>query len=228
LRQRKRQTQIRKSLQTAVDLFVLNKDAPMTSRFSPYGLWAVLSLLPAVWTYEALTSTNPRILHILVHPTGEMAARLLIVTLMITPLAMIFKGRAFVGWLKRNRRYFGVASFIYALMHTVFYLLDKASIDTVVAELPRLYIWTGWLAFIIFVPLAATSMDYAVRKMGPRWKSLQRWTYVSAVLTLVHWASLHNWDHPAVAIVHFAPLIGLETWRMWYWWNRNRARMAAA
>jgi len=93
--------------------------------------------------------------------------------------------------------------------------------------LPRFYIWTGWIAFLIFVPLAFTSMDRFVRALGPRWKQLQRWTYAAAVLTLLHWASLHNWNHPAAALVHFGPLAALEAYRMYYWMERRRSRAAA-
>ena len=160
------------------------------------------------------------------HPSGETSARLLIVLMMATPLAMLLKGWRGPQWLKRNRRYLGVASFGYALLHTIFYLLDKASLTTVVDELPRLYIWTGWIAFIIFVPLALTSMDYFVRKMGTWWKWLQRWTYAAAVLTLVHWAALNDWDGAAPALVHFGPLIALEAYRVWYWYLRPRPVMA--
>jgi methionine sulfoxide reductase heme-binding subunit len=193
----------------------------MLSRLSPYPLWAFLSLFPLVWMWQAATSANDRIVHILVHPTGEWAARLLIVTLMVTPLSMIFKGSALSRWLRKSRRYLGVAAFAYALLHTVFYVVDKGSLDRVAAELPRLYIWTGWLAFAIFIPLAVTSMDYFVRLMGPRWKKLQRWVYAAAVLTLVHWASLHDWGHPASALIHFGPLAALEAWRFLRWQGRR-------
>ncbi|MBW4982328.1 ferric reductase-like transmembrane domain-containing protein [Mameliella sp. CS4] len=192
------------------------------SRFSPYWLWLALSLPGLGMAYDLATSTNPRIVHILVHPTGEFAARFLIIAMLATPLMLLFKGWRGPRWLRKNRRYFGVAAFAYALAHTVFYLVDKATLERIVDELPRLYIWTGWLAFAIFIPLAVTSMDYFLRIMGPRWKSLQRWTYPAAVLTLVHWASLHNWGHPAAALVHFGPLIALEAYRIWYWYLRPR------
>jgi len=145
---------------------------------SPYFLWLVLASLGIMMTFTSLTSTDPKIYHELVHPAGETSARLLIVLMMATPLTLLLKGWRGPLWLKRNRRYLGVAAFGYALLHTVFYLIDKASLSTVVDELPRLYIWTGWVAFIIFVPLALTSMDYFVRKMGTWWKWLQRWTYL--------------------------------------------------
>jgi sulfoxide reductase heme-binding subunit YedZ len=189
---------------------------------SPYLTWAVLASLGVMMTFTALTSDDPRVFHQLVHPSGETSARLLIVLMMATPLAMLLKGWRGPQWLKRNRRYLGVASFGYALLHTMFYLLDKASLTIVVDELPRLYIWTGWIAFIIFVPLALTSMDYFVRKMGTWWKWLQRWTYGAAVLTLVHWAALNDWNSAAPALVHFGPLIALEAYRVWYWYLRPR------
>ncbi|RPE70950.1 sulfoxide reductase heme-binding subunit YedZ [Pacificibacter maritimus] len=193
---------------------------------SPFFTWAVLASLGIMMTYSALTSTDPKVFHQLVHPSGETSARLLIVTLIATPLAMLLKGWRGPQWLKRNRRYLGVASFGYAALHTMFYLLDKASLTTVVGELPRLYIWTGWIAFIIFIPLALTSMDYLLRKMGTWWKWLQRWTYAAAVLTLVHWAALHDWGGAAPALVHFGPLIALEAYRVWYWYLRPRPTAA--
>lgn len=199
----------------------------MTSRFSPYGLWTLFALPLIAWSWMAMTSTNPRIIHMLVHPTGEWSARLLIITMMITPLAMLFKGQGWTRWLKKNRRYFGVAAFAYAVLHTIFYLIDKGSLARIIGQLDRTYIWTGWVAFLIFIPLAVTSTDGWVRKLGTWWKPLQRWTYVAALFTLVHWASLHNWEHPAHALVHFAPLAALEAYRLWYWYLRPRTPRAA-
>ena len=83
-------------------------------------------------------------------------------------------------------------------------------------------IWTGWLAFAIFLPLAATSFDAAVRWLGPRWKTLQRFTYAAAVLVLAHWAVQEDWKSVVPALVHFGPLIGLEAYRVWYWYIRPR------
>jgi len=197
----------------------------MLKRLSPYWLWALLTILPALWVYNALTSTNSRIIHILVHPSGEFAARVLIITLMMTPLALLFSGKPFARWLRKNRRYFGVAAFAYAALHTYFYYIDKGSVERMIDELPRLYIWTGWIALIIFIPLAITSWDYFVRRMGPAWKWLQRGVYLAAILTLIHWASLHNWDHPSIAYIHFAPLVLLEIYRIAHWMRRRKNRV---
>ncbi len=194
------------------------------SRFSPYWLWLILAL-PAFGMANALVSAEtPNIYHQLLHPSGEFSARFLIIAVMATPLMLVFKGWRGPRWLKKNRRYFGVAAFAYAALHTVFYVIDKGTAERILAELPRLYIWTGWLAFAIFIPLAVTSMDHFVHKMGPAWKTLQRWTYPAAALTLLHWAALHDWKGLAPAIIHFGPLLALEAYRIWYWYLRATRR----
>jgi methionine sulfoxide reductase heme-binding subunit len=198
---------------------------PRLSRFSPYTLWLILSLPALGMAYELATSDNDRLLHILLHPSGETSARLLIVSLMATPLMLLFKGRFGSRWLVRNRRYLGVAAFGYAALHTLFYVLSEP-LDRILAEATDLEIWTGWVAFAIFVPLAATSFDAAVRRMGTAWKPLQRWVYAAAVLTLIHWASLHDWRSPEAAIVHFAPLAALTVYRLWWVYLRHRPEQA--
>ena len=192
------------------------------SSMRPYGLWLILALPAIGMTYAILTSDDPTMLHQMIHPSGEFSARFLIVTLMATPLTMALRGWRVPQWLKRNRRYLGVAAFGYALLHTILYLIDKAALDLVISELPLFYIWTGWVAFLIFVPLAMTSNDWFVRRMGLWWKWLQRWSYAAAVLTLAHWAALNDWGGVTPALVHFGPLIALEAYRVWYWYLRPR------
>lgn len=199
----------------------------MLSRLSPYWLWALMALPGLAITMNLLTATDTRAVHAALHPTGEFAARYMIIAMLASPLALLFKGWRGPRWLRQNRRYFGVAAFFYALAHTLLYLVDLNSLQKVVDALPRLYIWTGWIAFLIFVPLAVTSSDYFVRKMGRRWKTLQRWTYAAAVLTLLHWAALHDWGGLGAALVHFVPLGLLECYRVWYWYLRPRDVAAA-
>ena len=191
---------------------------------SPYWLWVLLGL-PAFGFVMAVTgSDDPKVFEEFLHPTGEFSARFMIIAMLASPLVLIFKGWRGPLWLRKNRRYFGVAAFGYAALHTLYYLIDAATMARVIEELPRLYIWTGWLAFVIFIPLAVTSMDYFVRLMGPRWKQLQRWTYAAAVLTLLHWAALHDWGGIGPALVHFVPLGALEAYRAWYWARRRAER----
>lgn len=199
----------------------------MPARFSPYWLWLLLALPALAMTYDLATTNSDRVYKALIHPTGEFSARFLIISLMATPLVMLLKGWRGPRWLMKNRRYFGVAAFAYAAAHTLFYVFDRATLDRILSQATDFDMATGWLAFLIFLPLAATSFDWAVRKMGPAWKSLQRWTYAAAVLTLLHWASLHNWGHPASALIQFGPLAALSAYRLWWIYLRARVGQAA-
>lgn len=177
---------------------------------SPYSFWALLAL-PSVGMMAGFLSGNASP-HGLLHPTGEFAARFMILAMMITPLKMLFSTHRWPLWLMRRRRYLGVAAFAYALLHTIFYLIDEGSLAAVLSDATKLSIWTGWLGFLIFVPLALTSNDLAVRKMRQAWKPLQRWVYAAAILTLAHWIFLEY--ELGAALVHFLPLIALEAYRI--------------
>lgn len=190
---------------------------------SPYTFWGILTL-PAIPMVIGLTSGDPEAVNQLLHPTGEFAARFMIITMMITPLMFMFKGATWPRWLMKRRRYLGVAAFGYALAHTILYLVDEGAVAFTGGEISKFYIWTGWLAFLIFVPLAVTSTDGWVRKLGPQWKTLQRFVYGAAVLTLLHWAALHDWGGVGAAMVHFVPLIALEAYRLGYNLRRQRMR----
>ena len=191
------------------------------SRFlnHPYFFWALLCL-PAIPMIAGLTSGDPNVMHRLLHPTGEFAARFMIIAMMISPLVLLLPTWRGPRWLLQRRRYLGVAAFGYALAHTVFYLIDVGAIAWTANELAQTAIWTGWIAFLIFVPLAVTSTNGWMRRLGRRWKTLQRAVYAAAVLTLLHWAALHNWGGVGPALVHFGPLLALEAYRIW--WNVRR------
>lgn len=181
---------------------------------SPYTFWALLSLpsLPVLYPLLTLDPENTRALHRLLHPTGEFAVRFMIIALMLTPLSLLFNHQSWTRWLIKRRRYFGVAAFFYALLHTGIYLVDKGSITPVINDLSKFAILIGWLAFAIFIPLALTSNNWSVKKLGNNWKRLQRLAYVAALLTLAHWVFLEY--HFAGAAAHFAPLALLELYRI--------------
>ena len=189
----------------------------------PLTFWALLSL-PAIPMTLGLTSGAPDAVKTLLHPTGEFAARFMIIAMMITPLMMLFRDASWPRWLMKRRRYLGVAAFFYALAHTVLYLIDEGAIAFTGGEVSKLYIWTGWIAFLIFVPLAVTSTDAWVRRLGRSWKKLQQFVYAAAILTLIHWAALHDWGGVGAALVHFAPLAVLEVYRLWSTQQRRRQR----
>ena len=137
----------------------------------------------------------------------------MIIAMILTPLRMLFPKSGAVLWLMRRRRYLGVAAFGYAALHTLYYVIDLGSLSAVVADFTKFGIWTGWVAFVIFVPLAMTSNDASVRRLRRSWKTLQRFVYPAAVATLLHWVFVH--DNFGPALVHFVPLAGLEIYRIW-------------
>ncbi|WP_246660434.1 ferric reductase-like transmembrane domain-containing protein [Nitratireductor sp. XY-223] len=178
--------------------------------------WAILALpgtpmVLALASGEAAPDGRP-VTEMLLHPTGEFAARFMIIAMLITPLRMLFPKARFLTWLARRRRYLGVAAFCYALFHTVLYIADLGSLRLILAEFTALGIWTGWAAFALFIVLAATSNDASQRALMLWWKRLQRLVYPAAVLTLVHWIFVHNNLGPA--LVHFVPLALLESYRI--------------
>ena len=140
----------------------------------------------------------------LLHPTGEWSARLMIVAMMLSPLVAIFGPRRWLIWLVRRRRALGVAAFVYAALHLIFYIIDMGNLSQILAEFWALGIWTGWAAMLLFVPLAMTSNDASMRALKAGWKRLQRLVYPTAILVLVHWIFIDNDLVPA--LVHFIPL----------------------
>lgn len=185
--------------------------------------WLILAIPAIPMTIALLGGAD---FHRLLHVTGEFSARFMIVAMLLSPLRLIFKKARWIGWLLQRRRAIGVAAFFYALAHTVLYILDMASLSAILEELGILGIWTGWVAFLIFIPLAITSNDLMVRALKSNWKLLQRFVYVAAVFTLLHWIFVHN--HIGPALVHFVPLALLEAYRFYHWMAKDRLTASAS
>jgi sulfoxide reductase heme-binding subunit YedZ len=115
---------------------------------------------------------------------GDVALKLIIAGLAVTPL------RRFLGVnLIRFRRAIGVTCFFFALAHVlVWALLDLRSLSAIWQDIvKRPYITVGMLAFLTLVPLAATSNDRAIRRMGAlAWRRLHRLVYPAALLGALH------------------------------------------
>jgi methionine sulfoxide reductase heme-binding subunit len=176
-------------------------------------LWSLLSL-PAIAMLASLAFDNGRI-EVLIHVSGEFAARFLILVLMITPLSKLLPTASWLRWLIRQRRAFGVTAFTYALLHTLSYIADIEPLELILAEFWALGIWTGWLVLLIFLPLALTSNNYGVRRLRQWWKPLHRLVYAAAILTLLHWLFVHN--NFTAALIHFIPLGLLQAYRISHW-----------
>ncbi|MCM5570880.1 sulfoxide reductase heme-binding subunit YedZ [Burkholderiaceae bacterium FT117] len=133
--------------------------------------------------------TNP--VEFVTRSTGTWALVMLCATLAVTPL------RRLSGWtaLVRLRRMLGLFAFFYALLHfTVFLWLehwfDLGAMLLDVIERP--FVTAGFLAFVLLVPLAATSTQAMMRRLGSRWQALHRLVYLVAPLAI-----LHFWWHKA-------------------------------
>jgi methionine sulfoxide reductase heme-binding subunit len=165
-------------------------------------IWALLAL-PALAMVGGYWRGQTEAIELL-HPTGEFSARLMIFAMMLSPLVALLGPKPWLNWLVTRRRYFGVAASGYALLHLIFYIIDMETLADMIAEFGALGIWTGWLALLLFVPLALTSNNAAMRALKAGWKKLQRLVYPTAVLVLAHWIFVHNNLGPA--LLHFIPL----------------------
>lgn len=167
-----------------------------------FSLWVLLAL-PAVAMLSGYGRGSVEAMDLL-HPSGEMSARLMIIAIAISPLISVLGPRKWLQWMAARRRALGVAAFAYALLHLVFYIIDMGNVADMVAEVLAPGIWTGWAAFILMMVPALLSNDRSMRALRARWKQLQRLVYPAAILTLLHWIWVHNNLGPA--LVHFIPL----------------------
>jgi len=118
--------------------------------------------------------------------TGTWALAGLLVTLSVTPLRRL-TGQA---GLIRYRRMLGLFAFFYACLHFVAYVwldqfFDPAAIARDIVKRP--FVTVGFAAFILLVPLAATSSHAMMRRLGRRWQQLHRLIYLIALLAVVHY-----------------------------------------
>ncbi len=183
--------------------------------------WVILAL-PAAFMAAALVR-DPAAAFDLIHSSGEVSVRLLVLALGISPLRQLLGPRRWILWLVRRRRAIGVAAFGYAVLHLTFYLLDMVFWDQIVADAMVFSIWTGYLALAIFALMALTSNDGVMRLLRANWKRLQRLVYAAAVLTAVHWIFVDG--EVRGAIIHFVPLIILEIARMIHIFTKRHGQL---
>ncbi|MBS1301970.1 protein-methionine-sulfoxide reductase heme-binding subunit MsrQ [Loktanella sp. SALINAS62] len=151
---------------------------------------------------------------------GEAALILLIVGLVVTPL------RDWTGIsLVKFRRAIGLSAFFLVVAHfAVFAVLDVQSLGRVVTEVvKRPYVTVGFAAFVLLIPLAVTSNNRSIRKLGPvRWRNLHKLTYPAAVLGGLHYIWLvKGW--PIEPFVYMGAILVLLVVRLK--WARIRAWM---
>ena len=146
------------------------------------------------------------------HRLGLWALRFLMLTLAITPLRQATQQPVFI----RFRRMLGLYTFFYATMHLTAYLvLDLrgywAQIFEEIAKRP--YITVGFTAWLLLVPLAITSTQAAIRRLGRNWARLHKLVYAVGVLAVLHfwWLVKSDVREPALYAAILAALLG---WRI--------------
>ena len=183
-----------------------------------------LCLLPLalmVWDgFNAGLGTNP--IEEITHRTGDWTLRLLLLTLTVTPLRRL----ANMPQLLRLRRMLGLFTFFYACLHaiTYFWLDQFFDFEGILRDVvKRPFITAGFTAFVLLIPLAATSTQAMMRRLGRHWQQLHRLVYVVAVVGVVHYWWLVKADVTDPAY-YAGVLLLLLGYRAWFAVRRRAAR----
>lgn len=183
-----------------------------TARRIPTWVVYIVYLLPAPYFfYLALTGgLGPDPVKPLEHEYGEIALQLLIIGLCITPLRQFFGIN-----LIKFRRTFGLLAFTYVVLHlAVWAILDVQALDRVIADIiKRPYITIGMAGFLLLLPLALTSNNWSVRKLGPKWRQLHKLTYVAVILGGIHYIWLVK-GIQLEPLIYMAVILGLLALRL--------------
>ena len=177
-------------------------------------VWAVYLIyaLPAPYFfYLGLTGgLGVEPIKALEHEYGEIALQLLIIGLCITPLR-----RHFGLNLLRFRRAIGLLAFFYAALHLLVWLvLDVQILSQIWADIvKRPYITVGMAGFLLLLPLAITSNNLSVRKLGPRWRKLHKLVYPAVLLGAVHFVMLRK-GFQLEPLIYLAVIAGLLALRL--------------
>jgi sulfoxide reductase heme-binding subunit YedZ len=160
------------------------------------------------------------------HSTGWWTLSFLLLTLLVTPLRRLSNW----AWLLRLRRMLGLYAFFYACLHFVTYVwldqfFDWASIVKDIGKRP--FVTVGFAAFVLLIPLAATSTNAMVKRLGARrWQLLHRAVYAIAILGVTHfwWLVKKDITEPVLFAVLLTTLLGARL----VWRARRAQRMVPA
>ena len=183
---------------------------------------ALLPLLRVIWLgIDGRLGANP--IETLTRASGDWALYFLCLTLAITPLRRL-SGQP--GW-QSLRRMLGLFCFFYASLHFLCFFWFDHFFD--VSEMwndvqKRPFITVGFIAFMLLLPLAATSTQAMQRRLGRYWARLHRLIYLIAALVILHFwwmrAGKRNFEEPLIFAGVIVVLLG---WRLWYRWQAARA-----
>ena len=158
--------------------------------------------------------------------TGDWALRFVLITLAVTPMRRMTG----INSLLRLRRMLGLFAFFYATIHfTSFVWIDQGfDMDEIIkAVVKRPFITVGFMGFLLLIPLAATSTNGMVRRLGARrWQQLHRLVYLIAGLGVLHffWMVKSDIREP---LLYAAILMFLLGYRIWHRWHNRLTPLAA-
>jgi sulfoxide reductase heme-binding subunit YedZ len=145
---------------------------------------------------------------------GQWGLRFLVITLAITPLREWFNA----PWLVMLRRMLGLFAFAYVLLHFLTWLILDQGLywSGILADIAkRPFITIGFAALLLLVPLAITSTNTMMRRLGKRWKSLHRLIYPICLLAVWHyyWQVKADVREPLVYLAIVCVLLGWRAWK---------------
>jgi len=188
----------------------------------------VLALVPFfALVYLVATDQLVEPLQYITRNTGSWTLYFLCITLAVTPLRRLSGW----NWLLKLRRMMGLYAFFYALLHfTTFLWFDHFfDVQEMLKDVvKRPFITIGFIAFVLLVPLAVTSTNGMVRRLGgKRWQLLHKLVYVIAPLGILHFwwmrAGKHDFNKPILFGLIVLVLLGIRVW-----WARSKASATSA
>ncbi|USX14990.1 sulfoxide reductase heme-binding subunit YedZ [Oxalobacteraceae bacterium OTU3CAMAD1] len=186
----------------------------------------VLALVPLLrMVYLTVTGQLVEPLEFITRGTGDWTLYFLCFTLAVTPLRRLTKW----NWLIKLRRMLGLYMFFYGFLHFMTFLWFDHFFDFTEMwkdVLKRPFITVGFIAFVLLIPLAVTSTNAMVKRLGgKRWQWLHRLIYVIAPLAILHFwwmkAGKHNFTEPII----YGTILGVLL-LMRVYWARAKAKAA--
>ena len=174
-------------------------------------LLAVSTLAKLIF-YAYLDTLGANPIEKITRTTGYWTLFFLLITLAATPIRRLFKWL----WVIRLRRMLGLFAFFYGCLHFLTYLILDQFFDweAILKDLiKRPYITVGFMAFVLMLPLAITSSDTMIHRLGgKRWRLLHRLVYVTAIAGVVHywWLVKKDLTEPIVFGVLLANLLSIR------------------
>ena len=173
----------------------------------------ILSLLPVLIIFYQIifNQLGPEPVKEITHITGEWTLRFIIITLAMTPLQRITKLNFWINY----RRMFGLFVFFYASAHMMTYIgLDYRFAWSSIGDdiIKKKFIFVGFLAWVLLVPLALTSSKRMIRVLKDKWKKLHRIIYLISIFGVIHfiWLVKKDTTEPLIYLIIIIILLMLR------------------